>query len=195
MPVDVKYLRVVGNHIYARGTNDTDNVFVNTVGDFFLPGALTDTPPSGTPSGGTQADVVAWCVSRIGLFAYCSGCGDTARLNPDVSGTTDCSGLVYRAYLDVTGLNIGTWTGTQYYTGTNIVAGSATLDESLLVNGDLVFYDWGSNGQTTTFDHVEMYMGSNTTIGHGGNPYMGPAEKSLSANIGFALRYRVQRYI
>ena len=123
-----------------------------------------------TISGGSamQAAIVKWCVDRIDKFAYAQSPG---RLDPDNSGLTDCSGLVWRAYKDVAGVEIGTWTGTQKDNGREIAAGSGPMPTSIveqLQPADLIVMMWNAG-----FQHVEMSMGGYRHIGHGG-PDNGP---------------------
>jgi cell wall-associated NlpC family hydrolase len=100
--------------------------------------------------------------------------------------------FVYK--LICSGLEIGSYTGDQQGHGVDIqdVAHGSDLDQSLMVVGDLIFFDWAD--YTATFDHVEMYMGSNQMIGHGG-PMHGPIIKNVTTNVDMATRARVRRYI
>lgn len=123
-----------------------------------------------TISGGSDLAkrVVQWCVDRVNKFTYAQAPG---RLDPENSGLTDCSGLVYAAYKAVAGITIGTWTGEQKDNGREIVAGSGPMPTSIisqLMPADLIVMAWNSGGQ-----HVEMSMGGWKHIGHGG-PDPGP---------------------
>lgn len=64
----------------------------------------------------------------------------------------DCSGLMYYAFLNGAGKNIGGWTVPQESSGTQV-----SLDA--LQPGDLLF--WGSHGSTY---HVALYIGGGTMI-------------------------------
>lgn len=64
----------------------------------------------------------------------------------------DCSGLTYYVFNEVTGSNIGTWTGQQENSGQYISVNNAEP-------GDLLF--WGNKGQTY---HVAIYIGNNQYI-------------------------------
>lgn len=130
------------------------------------------TTGGGGNAGGSEAQqgVWNWMESRIDKFAYAQAEG---RLDPDHSGIGDCSSLCYRAYMDVTGINVGTWTGEQYHTGTEVVSGGGRMsDEQLKLTqkGDLCVMTWNSG-----YGHVEMLEGwpSPRHIGHGG-PDNGP---------------------
>lgn len=148
--------------------------------------------PGVPPSEGVAAQraaLVAFLTDRVGRYRYSQG---ASRLDPEANLYTDCSGLVYFAYQQVVGINIGTYTGNQYTQGTLVTEGSGTVDESLLRPGDLIFYNWP--GGRTTVDHVEMYIGGSQTCGHGG-PGAGPTIKPLSGGIGRALNYFVRRHV
>lgn len=177
--------------------NSIDGIvpFYPTVSDFYLPKVppndTTTTPPPPIPDPSTTGQLlVNWMIDHIKRYAYSQASG---RLTPDASGYTDCSGLVWYCYQQITGQNIGTWTGDQQNYGTEIITTTAnSIDESIMQLGDLVFFDWGS--YTYNWDHVEMYMGSNQTIGHGGPGY-GPTIKNFENNVGYASRVRVRRYV
>jgi len=64
--------------------------------------------PSGKHGSGKGAAALAWVMARLGKFAYCQCPG---RQDPDNSGITDCSGLMYAAYMATSGTFVGTWTG------------------------------------------------------------------------------------
>ena len=137
----------------------------------------------GTDGGGSSKGekALAWVLARIGKFAYLQGAG---RLDPDHSGVTDCSGLMYAAYKYTTGTFVGTWTGDQYFRGAEPFprrGGAMTASErSQLRPGDMIVMAWKSTGSVyPETDHVEMVVDSNTLVGHGGNPYYGPVKKSI----------------
>jgi predicted chitinase len=151
------------------------------------------TPPAPT---GLQDAVVAWVEAREGSFRYSQA--SPQRLDPDSSGQTDCSALMGRCYLDVTGKHIGWWTGShddgqQQYGSVVVEGGSGSSpDESLLVKGDLIFFNW--SGPNPDYDHVDMYVGANEVSGHGG-PGMGPTRKTMNTRCAAAYNWRVRRYI
>lgn len=200
------HAKMVGNSIHVVGSFGTV-VFYPTGGNYFVPKnrqyqALSPDNPvpgagawDGRDPGGKRAELVNWVRSRIGKYRYSQGPG---RDNPDVSGVTDCSALMYRAYLDVAGIQIGFSTHTQYNQGTHVFSSllpRQPIPLGLLAPGDLIYFDWVSNGSTWYYDHVEMYVGDGKTIGHGGRPFMGPVEKSLESQSRIALRVRVNRHI
>lgn len=130
----------------------------------------TPPPPGG---GGTTAQLVfKWMYDRQMKFAYRQAPG---RLNPDQSGFGDCSSTIWRAYKDVAGINVGTWTGDQYNRGREVVRGSgmpSAAQIALMQVADMIVMSWGDPYPNT--DHVEMYTGDGVhTIGHGG-PGNGP---------------------
>lgn len=136
----------------------------------------------GAPSDGSNgAKALAWILARLGKFAYCQCPG---RQDPDRSGITDCSGLMYAAYKATSGTFVGTWTGDQYFRGQAVIergSGAMTAaQKALLRPGDMIVMAWRSTGSVyPETDHVEMVVDQNTTVGHGGNPYYGPVKKSI----------------
>jgi peptidoglycan hydrolase-like protein with peptidoglycan-binding domain len=108
------------------------------------------------------------------------------RLDPPNNGNkTDCSGSIIYAYKQVLGLDIGTYTGTMIAKGTEVTGTPQP--------GDCVFFDWGSNGQTSTFDHVALSTGGDGLLSHGG-PGEGPVVRSLAQERVSAIRVMVRRY-
>lgn len=165
-----------------------------TVGSAPVPAPDPDAPdpdpvdPDNPPSG-KGGEMVQWMKARVGKYSYSQGAG---RLTPDLYNATDCSGLVRYMIQKVLGKTIGTYTGAQYTQGTRIASGSSAggYDTSLWQPGDLIYLDWIGRGRNTV-DHVEVYIGGNQTIGHGG-PGKGPTIKELSwlsAN-----NYYIQRF-
>ena len=124
---------------------------------------------SSTGSGSTSK-VVEWVTQRIGKYAYSQGPG---RLDPESTGYTDCSGLWWRAYMDVTGVDVGTWTGLMAGRGTliasNLYEGIGTAIAKVKA-GDLLLL-----GDRPNFRHVEGFTddGRSRTLSHGG-PGNGP---------------------
>lgn len=136
-------------------------------------------PPS---DGSAGAKALAWMMSRRGKFGYRQAPG---RLDPDNSGFSDCSASIWRAYKDTSGINVGTWTGDQYFRGYEVMprGGGAMTDaqRALLKPGDMIVMAWKSTGSYyPETDHVDMVVDSNTLIGHGGNPYYGPVTYPIS---------------
>ena len=115
---------------------------------------------------------VNYMASRVGRLAY-SQLGD--RLNPDQTGHTDCSGLVYADLRDVSGIILGTYTDTQAVQGSEVFGTSLnSVSEALqlLQPGDRIYFQWTSHSGGPWWDHVEMYAGGGQTVGHGGDPYI-----------------------
>ena len=127
-------------------------------------------------------------------FSYGQGAG---RLDPESSGYGDCSSVIWRAFHDVAGVNTGTWTGDMLNYGTLIASGSyGQLPIEEMVPGDCILIDWPRNGHTSTFDHVELYVGNNTNWGHGG-PGNGPhltSEDTRNQGARY-LRWQIRRYV
>ena len=118
--------------------------------------------------GSNGAKALAWMKSRIMKFAYRQAPG---RLDPDKSGFGDCSSTIYRAYMDTCGINPGTWTGDMYFRGSAVIErGSGAMSaaqKALCRPGDVIVMSWGGGYPHT--DHVEMFVDSTHTIGHGGD--------------------------
>ena len=131
--------------------------------------------------GSVGAKALAWIMARRGKFAYLQGPG---RMDPDNSGVTDCSGLMYAAFKATSGTFVGTWTGDQYFRGAEPFprrGGAMTAEErAQLRPGDMIVMAWKSTGSYyPETDHVDMVVDSNTLVGHGGNPYYGPVTYSI----------------
>lgn len=177
-----------GTHrLYSRG----HNLWEVNIGEIVqnITGGQAGAPNQGggggggaVPSDGSNgAKALAWILARLGKFAYCQCPG---RQDPDRSGITDCSGLMYAAYKATSGTFVGTWTGDQYFRGQAVIergSGAMTAaQKALLRPGDMIVMAWRSTGSVyPETDHVEMVVDQNTTVGHGGNPYYGPVKKSI----------------
>lgn len=177
-----------GTHrLYSRG----HNLWEVNIGEIVqnITGGQAGAPNQGggggggaVPSDGSNgAKALAWILARLGKFAYCQCPG---RQDPDHSGITDCSGLMYAAYKATSGTFVGTWTGDQYFRGQAVIergSGAMTAaQKALLRPGDMIVMAWRSTGSVyPETDHVEMVVDQNTTVGHGGNPYYGPVKKSM----------------
>lgn len=200
---DIKYVHQRGDLLYIRLASGHDlPVYPNGRGWWILhqdaqTGAdVPDTPippPVDPPADVTdaQAKLVAFMTSRIDRYAYSQG---ASRLNPEANMYTDCSGLVYFAYKEVIGINIGTYTGNQYNQGDLVTQGNgpgANIDQSLLQPGDLIFWNW-SGGRNV--DHVEMFIGNDQICGHGG-PDPGPDIQTLSEYGSRSLNWVVRRHL
>lgn len=172
------------HRLYSRG----HNLWEANIGEIVhnVNGQSGATTPGGggggAPSDGSNgAKALAWILARLGKFAYCQCPG---RQDPDHSGITDCSGLMYAAYKATSGTFVGTWTGDQYFRGQAVIergSGAMTAaQKALLRPGDMIVMAWRSTGSVyPETDHVEMVVDQNTTVGHGGNPYYGPVKKSI----------------
>lgn len=174
------------HRLYSRG----HNLWEANIGEIvqnITNGQSGATTPGGGGGGGAPSDgsngakALAWILARLGKFAYCQCPG---RQDPDHSGITDCSGLMYAAYKATSGTFVGTWTGDQYFRGQAVIergSGAMTAaQKALLRPGDMIVMAWRSTGSVyPETDHVEMVVDQNTTVGHGGNPYYGPVKKSI----------------
>lgn len=142
-----------------------------------------------------QRKLVAWMEDRIGTLEYSQDMW--ARANTDISKKADCSSLVQKAYRDVAGIEVGSWTGDQQNFGRRIFGAGTDYATaiSLLKPSDLIFFDWYGNAPTT-FHHVEMIrLDVTQTIGHGGDPHWGPVTKSLLRQWNAAHSISARRYI
>lgn len=148
------------------------------------------TPP--TPGSGKGAEVVEWVRQRIGRYAYSQGGG---RLNPDSTGYTDCSGLWWRAYMDVTGVDVGTWTGQMAGKGSPVASNTDSTIQAAIPKvkaGDLLLL-----GGRPSFDHVEGFTsdGGAQTLSHGG-PGNGPHYFDATTEVGyFGNSWEIRRYV
>ena len=131
----------------------------------------TPPPPAGD-NPGTKA--LAWMMANQEKWDYSQGAG---RLNPFASGYTDCSGATYLAYLQTSGLKIGTYTTPQSSFGQLITTDREKIRAGIgLLPGDLIFYrNYVRAGWP--YNHVEMYTGnaSRQTIGQVGSTAPGPS--------------------
>ena len=141
---------------------------------------------------GSSSKVVEWVKARIGKYDYSQGPG---RLNPDSTGYTDCSGLWWRAYMDVTGVDVGNYTGAMAAKG-NLIADSSSMSIQDAIkkvkSGDLLLL-----GSRPYFDHVEGFVadGQAQTLSHGG-PGKGPNYQNAIEEIPyFNNSWQIRRYI
>ena len=187
------YLYLFGKGEYAKGIP-----FYPSGNQLWKCGRNADgTTISGGNSGGgsetgsqAQKDVVALYESWIGQFDYSMAPG---RLTPTESGYGDCSSTIWYAYQQVTGLDIGTWTGAMAGNGTEIATGSGDLPLDQMQLADIVLINW--SWDNPSFDHVEMYVGEGQLCGHGG-PNAGPTIKQdAQAYISSAYNWQVRRFL
>lgn len=137
----------------------------------------------------TVLDVVRRYTSWEGRFGYRQAEG---RLDPVRSGFGDCSSTIWRAYKDVLGIDVGTWTGDQVNKGTTVMRGSYLngWNEAKLQPGDLVLMG-GSRG----ISHVELYVGGGQFSGHGGDVLPGPWRKNARNYIAGWSQWLVKRHV
>lgn len=203
----ISRIEVAGDVLLVHLADDKVVEAVPTGGNNFLLAATykgEDVDPS-TPEGGesdddytpdpdastTQQKLVDFMVSRIGKYGYSQGPG---RLKPDQSGVADCSSIIRYAYLTVTGKDVGTYTDAQVTNGSTrvIQTGGGGDIPTKMEPGDLIIMARGNEAPGRFASHVEMYMGNDKTIGHGG-PMKGPIIKSMSANVRPKTRWWLKR--
>lgn len=199
-PGNASYIREIGSQLHLFNRDDTHLIFQRTAPSLWLSSFDTnknggdpppsDPPPGGGGGGGTPpptaiTDIVEWLASVENNFAYSQGGG---RLNPVSSGYTDCSGLLYYAYLRFAHKDIGTYTGTQCTTGTLVTNNpSVAKDGSTVKIGDCILYRWENRSfGSDPFDHTALYIGNDKIQSHGG-PDNGPDIESHSGNIDSAI--------
>ena len=146
--------------------------------------------------------VLAWLQNRLAKFWY--GNAKPAKLNPDRSGFSDCSGVIAAAYASV-GISIGDMSYKQAAGGELIAQGSTVAEfkkiEHLLRGGDvvgmaLVTGSWNSGAD---INHVEAWSSPGLSYGHGGLPgeAYGPRLHSIYGRwlLQDARKWVVRRYI
>lgn len=106
-----------------------------------------------------------------------------ARMNPEESGGSDCSGTARWAYSKF-GYDIGTWTGNESYAGYEIARGHypSEIPWDIMKPGDLILMTatyWNNYEFDEYLCHIEIYCGGGTMIGHPGG--YGPQEKWAQA--------------
>ena len=157
---------------------------------------LAVTPdPAGpeVPPGSVQERLVAWMLDHTGDFRYSQG---PKRLDPITYGEADCSSVLWYCFKTVANVHIGQWGGAhddgQQQHGTIVIQGTGAPNESVMVPGDCVYYNW--DGPSANYDHSEMYIGGNQVSSHGG-PGMGPVVKQLDTRCIRAYNWRVRRFV
>lgn len=159
----------------AELTGDTKTTFGGT--STINVDGISGTVSSDSAVAQKQKELVAKMKSVEGKLKYAQ---DNAKYpgsrNPD-DGSGDCSSTVQWAYKNVTGKDIGDWTGAQEdssaTTHIDTPHMSRQFDESKMQLGDILLY--GQNAQ----NHVEMYYGNGKMIGHGSG--YGPKIKDISS--------------
>lgn len=191
---DISYIEQIGSHlIIHRKSSGPLMAYYDgrqrwVIGQDSNKGAEVVPPETG---GGEDVSdkmtaMINFAKSVENKYSYAQAPG---RMDPESSGLTDCSGFVYYIYNRFYGINVGTWTVEQNERGTLIQHTSGALDESSMKIGDLILYSW-EGGRV---DHVEMYIGNATILGHPG-PGKGPYEKPITW--GSSAVYRnVRRYV
>lgn len=197
------YIIQQGDMLVLYGTSEYKNgvIFYPAGGQRWVNGYNADgtTIDGGNEGGGSetgteaQNKIVALFRSWEDRFAYSQGAG---RLDPVSSGYGDCSSTIWYAYQQVSGIDVGTWTGAMKDKGTKVASGYASdeLPVSEMQPADLVLIMW--SGYNADFDHVEMYMGNNELWGHGG-PDNGPDSTTTDARAYTQYMYywEVRRYL
>lgn len=123
------------------------------------------------------SDLIALARSKAGQWYYTND--QWARMNPEQSGGTDCSGFVRWCYLQF-GYDVGTWTGDESNAGYEVARGHypSEIPWGSLQPGDLILMTatyWNDYSFSHYLCHIELYCGGGTMIGHPGG--MGPQEK------------------
>lgn len=127
------------------------------------------------------SDIIALARSKAGQWYYTND--SWARLNPEESGGTDCSGFVRWCYQQF-GYNVGSWTGDESYAGYEIARGHypSEIPWDDMQPGDLILMTatyWNDYSFSHYLCHIELYCGGGTMIGHPGG--YGPQEKWAQA--------------
>lgn len=132
------------------------------------------------------AKALEWMRSRIAKYSYANT--RPQKLDPDRYGFSDCSGVIYRAYLDTSGIELGVMSFEQAKDGREIQQGYgiSQFRPELCEPGDIIAMDLTDKFGRDRFDHVEMFVGVENgvpmSIGHGGYPPMGPNLHPLGAS-------------
>ena len=195
---DISYIEQIGTHllIHRKGKSKLFAYFDGRqrwtitqdkdTGSEVVPPTTNPNPDPGGDTSTKMSAMINFAKSVENKYSYAQAPG---RMDPESSGLTDCSGFVYYIYNRFYGINVGTWTVEQNERGTLIQHTSGALDESSMKIGDLILYSW-EGGRV---DHVEMYIGNATILGHPG-PGKGPNEKPITW--GSSAVYRnVRRYV
>lgn len=201
-PGTTSWIQLQGDNLILH-SGDAVSVFMKSSAQTWMFRTSESTQPGGGQTGGGSgsgsgsedaARVVEWLRSRIGKYAYSQGAG---RLDPDASGYGDCSSVCWRAFQDVLGVDVGTWTGQMAGKGTRVCGSSDTsvADAIRMAHAaDLLLLDWGVF--TQSWDHVEMFTGDgkDETLSHGG-PGNGPNLFAASGEMSMASRWEIRRYV
>lgn len=146
--------------------------------------------------------LTAWMRARAGKFRYSNT--RPAKLYPDASGKSDCSGTIWADYA-AHGINLAdidmsyemATGGVHVASGTTVAQFRAIAHK--LQPGDIVCMALTTGyGAGTAINHVEQSTGPGLlSWGHGGYPAMGPNLNNLTASwlLPKATRWTVRRYI
>lgn len=193
------YIKKVKNYLYLYGSDSLANgvICYPSGKNVWIPNlsqastTITPTQPVSNPTDGEK--VAEWYAAHAYAWAYSQGSG---RLEPDVSGYTDCSASVWYAYETVLGIDIGTWTPPQVDDHGWEIANSSNHStvSDIAQPGDLIFVSWYD--YAPHFDHVTMYTGNNILYSHGG-PGAGPHPENADEYVSMSKVYAwsVRRYV
>lgn len=189
----ISYCQLVNNELVIFGLSGFENGLVcQKMGpNIWAPSANVNGHPNSTDNATTDQGndtgsdaarkVVELYKSWEGKFQYSQGAG---RLDPVNSGVGDCSSTIYAAYKQITGINVGTWTGDMSSKGTLITHGKGkNLPFDQMQLADLVLISWGGSSDESGVGHVELYVGNGQIMGHGGGSHpKGPWLKTDPSN-------------
>ena len=138
------------------------------------------TTPIPPPNTGINDAVVTKMHSYLGTLKYSQAAG---RLNPDTSGYSDCSALIWFCFKRVRGIEVGQWSGAQATRGTNIYTGAPeNAPLASLQKGDLIVWNRKLSRIPVAGlneGHAALWYGSgNQIIDHGSG--MGPKVRAYS---------------
>ena len=119
------------------------------------------------PSFGIGQDVANLARTKVGC--------KYSQENRYEEGYYDCSSLVQRCYQEF-GMELPSIASTQ---GQFMVDYGLTVDASMLMPGDLIFYSYEENGQFMNISHVAIYIGNGRMV-HAANTDRGVVEDPIS---------------
>lgn len=172
----ITYCQIINNELYVFGPDWPNGLICSKSGpNLYTPGTNATgwanstnnaTYNQGSDTGPEAAKkVVELYKSWAGKFTYSQG-GQRLNLN---AWASDCSGTIYMAYKQVTGIDVGTWTGAMKDKGKQIMKGKGkTFDASKCQLADLILIHWGGGNIEKQTSHVELYVGNGQCMGHGG---------------------------
>lgn len=160
-----------------------------------ISGGQTDSGSSSGNASDDQKKVYELELTWQGKFAYSQAGG---RLDPLARGYTDCSGVIWRAYQNALGIDVGKWTGAMAGKGKLIASSSTdTIAQALskAQESDIVLINWPNGAHSANFDHSELYSGNGTDILSHGGPGKGPVVKNVTQQLSYAESWQFRRYI